>query len=72
MSRIRTSLRLRMPMIYFAVMIKWRKNNLCGFTEKKDGSLVQIFGLEKKDKSLLSPTSTDLVRYLLLGTLKEH
>ena len=34
MSRIRTSLRLRMPMIYFAVMIKWRKNNLFGFTEK--------------------------------------
>ena len=34
MSKIRTSLRLRMPMIYFAVMIKWRKNNLFGFTEK--------------------------------------
>lgn len=76
MSRIRTSLRLRMPMIYLAVIIKWRKNRENREKRLRIKYLVQIFRLEKKSKInvLLSPGSTNLslVRYILLVTLKLH
>ena len=52
MSRIRTSLRLRMPMIYLAVIIKWRKNREKSrkkITDQISSSNLPI-GKEKQDK----------------------